>query len=319
MKDYSNYRPLTQDKLLWSARKIFEEQLKANGEDIVIDGSKIKGLVTEHTNPLNQDKEDRKLKCSDSVNIKKGSSVRYEDKDWLVITNPKKREVYILCKILPCTNTLTFQDPTNPSIIHEIPCILADKTSVYSDGINEGKYLTLADDQISITMPDNELIDSKYLNKRFIFNHDKMYVFEVSKIDKLTQPGLMIVVMKKNDYNPATDRLDLNIANYIESSEQPDPEPVGYSITIEGADEIRLGEVQTYIANVYADGVLVEKVVNWSVDDTTRVTIAGTTNSTCDLKASEKFDAMGEVKLTAKLVDDETMVGDKWIEVIGLW
>lgn len=317
MKDYSNYRPPAKNKLLWSARKVFEKQLNTNGKDVLVDGVPIKALIFEHTNPLNEDRIDRKFRCSDSTKIRRGSIVEYDNRYWLVISEPKRREVYIMCKIIPCNNTLVFQDKDNPSIIHEVPCVLSGKASSYATGEDKNKYFVLMDDKILITVPDNEITRQIELKKRFIFDHDKLNVYEVTKIDTLTQKGLINITMKQDEYNPSKDRLDLNIADYREVDNNKPEEPLvedGYVIVIEGVDTMVFMSTETFTAKIYNNGIPVEgKSVIWEVDK--RFKAIEVTDTTCTIEVPIGDYSVGKFPIKAILRDDESVFAIKEIDV----
>lgn len=214
MKDFSNYRPSTKDNLIWSSIKIFAQQLEDNGEDILVDGVITKGIITTHTNPLNEDKIDRKLKCSEEENIKLGSTIDFDNSKWLVITKPKSNKVFKLCKIFECTNVFKWQDSNLD--IQSYPCIIQDKTSVYSDGLETGRFITLADDQILITIQNNQDTKKIKLGKRIMFNSDRDNIYKVTKIQDLVTNGLIYITMTRTEFSEANDREDLSICDYVD-------------------------------------------------------------------------------------------------------
>lgn len=280
MRDFRDYRPPAKDNHLWSAKKIFAEQLQDNGEDILVDGVPVRALITTYTNPLNENKEDRRLRCLDNVEIKKGSYVEYEDNTWMVFTKPKlESKVYKLCKILECNDVLTFQDKETLEIITK-PCILLDKSSVYNDGLKTG-VITLQDDQIAIKVPFHPKIAEFPIKKRFIFQHSVVY--ELTQVDILTQKGLITLTMKRDQESKTNDNFDLNIADYIEPNNNPEP-PEPTEITINGSNEIKLNQTNTY--TVESTNSILFSLKSDDGNDTSLATITEQVNNTCKVKAS---------------------------------
>jgi hypothetical protein len=252
LKNYSNYHIQSKDKIINDAYLIFQKQLDGfEGFDVEIDGVLDKVIIRQHTNPLNEDKEDRQLECWKDTAIKRGSLVELVDynEKWLVVTDVDSNGLTKLSKILKCNNTFKWQTPTGE--IKEYPCIIQDKTSVYSSGIEENKYLSLADDQILIIVQSNDDTKQLQINKRFIFNHSKYEVYELTKIQTLIQNGLLYLTMTKSQYNETSDNLDDNIADYM---------PTNFTLTILNGDTISLNTSQTLqlSCELRNNGVLVE-------------------------------------------------------------
>jgi hypothetical protein len=224
---------------------------------------------------------------------------------------------YDLSSIQECNNTIKFKLQDNT--IHTIPCIISDKSSVYADGEQTSKYLTLRDDQISVTVQNNELTSQLQEQQRFIFNNDEKCIYKLTKIQSLINTGLLTLTMNV-DTKQSDDRVDLNLANYKIIIPQPEPTPTGYSIVIEGDDSITIGgNTSTYTAKVYSDNVLVEGMsVVWSLDNTEFATIQSSTGNTCIVKSYDGY-SYGEVVLSAILVDDNSVVGEKNIEIVSLF
>lgn len=304
MKDYSSYRPSTKDNLLWSAKKIFNQQLEDNGDDIVIDGVETKGLITTHTNPLNEDKEDRKLKCLDNIVVKRGSLIDYDNEKWMVITKPKLVDnVYKLSKIYECNRTFTWQDQETLEIL-SYPCVLSNKSSPYADGEISNRFLTLAEDQLLITIQNNKDTNKIPLGKRVMFDNDERCIYKISKIDTLVTSGLIYFTLGKEEKG-VNDRVDLNICDYIESNQNI----VGsenYHIVINGSDFIYLNREREYTATVYnGDEIVDDMDILWTLDDSNLAEIVSQDGNSCVVKGGISY---GYANLKCELVGN----GEVW-------
>lgn len=310
MKDYSNYRPSTKDNLFWSARKIFNQQLEDNGDGIVIDGIETKGLITTHTNPLNETKEDRKLKCLDNIVVKRGSLIDYDNEKWMVITKPKLVDnVYKLCKIYECNRTFTWQDQQTLEIL-SYPCIYEDKTSPYNDGLETNKHITLADDQALITIQNNLHTKKIKLDKRIMFNNDRDNVYKITKIQDLVHDGLIYIVLSRDTYNEASDNIEINICNYIEPSNDI---IIGedYQITITGGDFIYFNREREYVATVYNGDEIVDNMdILWTLDNSGLAEIISQDGTSCVVKSGNVY---GYVNLKCELVGNDDVWSSKEI------
>lgn len=257
----------------------------------------------------------KKLLCKpgDYEFIKTGDYVLWKGQHYLCVGIDVDNTVQSVGSIELCNNILTWQDENYA--IHTTPCVLGDKTSVYSDGLEKVRYIVLADDQIMITVPDNELIRKLSRNKRFIFNHNKESIFELTRIDNLTQKGLVTFIMKRSQYDANCDNLELNIADYQEIVD-PDP-PIGnIKIIIVGSDRLMCSLSEIYTATIYDDDEAIDGEVFFTISDTSLAKIVTQGNNQCEVKANDKL-KLGNVVLTATLEGEET-IGEKIIKIVGL-
>jgi hypothetical protein len=208
-----------------------------------------------------------------------------------------------------CNNILTFQTPD--TTIHTIPCIITDRASVYSDGTDDTKYLSLPDGLIKIVIPNNELTNTfDLLNKRLIFDHSKHSVFEVKKAEKLLKKGLIEIIAKIELYDKNTDNLELNLSSYVKPIEVPvEPEPTDpITLTITGVDRISVYDnPQTYIVNSDLEVV-------WSISGTT-AKIQNISGNSCVVTYVNSMQ-FGSNILRCELVSDSNVFVEKSIEIV---
>ena len=256
----------------------------------------------------------------------------YEDDDsiWLcykVETYPERRSYVALCN-----NTLTFQDSETLEI-HTLPCMLADKTSVYYDGVHKNRLFMLSDDQIRVTVPNNDIsrkiahsigkINSSTGDvengKRLIFNHDKNAIYKMTRVNTLTDKGLIHIVMSHDTYDANTDNLELNIVDYKEPNGNVEPPiQVGdYKIIIDGYDTIMFGTIEPYTVKVYENDVEVEKELKFEIiGDETLIWIERTGDNWCELRATKdrRFES---VIFRVSLAEDETVYTEMEIRAVA--
>ena len=251
--------------------------------------------------------------------IKNGDTVVWGNKNFLCVGIEENDTVQSAGFIQKCNNTLTFQDP-NTLEIHTLPCTLQDKTSVYSDGIYQNPYLTLADDQILITVPNNDITNKIVTNMRFIFDHDEWCIYKCTKIDKLTQKGLIKFVMKHDTYIKAKDNLELNIADYKEILEEPEPpeplNPESYKIELDlSYNEVIFNTFETCNVKVYFEDEEVDDEITFEIiGDNTILWLENIQHRQCNVKAGSK---LGGVILRVSLKDDENIYEEVEIKAVA--
>lgn len=214
--------------------------------------------------------------------------------------------------ITPCNHMLTFQRNER---IYKLPCVLMDKTSVYSSGIDNGKILAIANDQIMVLVPDNDITKMISTDERFIFMNDKNAIYKSTKTDRLLNMGVLQIKMKHDTYNPNTDNLELNIANY-KKSENPTPETPSepISINIKGESSINIfTSPQDYTIEIYQDGEIVNKKVEFVLSNNL-ATIISQDGYACSIKMNSNYN-YGKVILKATLIENKTIYAEKEISI----
>ena len=252
-----------------------------------------------------------------------GEYIQWKSGYYLCIKTNMINDVQQQTTISYCNRIFTAQD-TETGEIYEIPCILTDKTSVYSTGVAETTQLFLPDDQILVVIPDTLLNRSLVKkDKRHIFLNNHELVYKTTKEDFLVNNGLLYVKLKHDLYNPNEDNLELNVANYIEIDDEelnPDPDhPIdNYRIVIEGDEEIILGFNSKYTAKVYNNAVEVfDKEVLFTLKPitTTLATIKSQSDNQSVIEPNKKYN-IGKITLSATLKENVTIATERelWVE-----
>lgn len=268
-------------------------------------------------------KGQNKLLCKPDENINIGDFVEWENNMYICMDIENDNSIQCTGYITKCNNILTFQTPDKT--IHTIPCIITDRASVYSDGVEDGKYLRLPDGLIKIVIPNNELTNTfDLLNKRIIFDHSKESVYEVTKAGKLLKKGLIEIIAEVTDYDPNRDNLELNLADYIDTNEPEIPEippeipdERNYEIILYGQDTIMLMQTGSYYVRTFDNGIETGHDVRFEIDNTSLASIKSQDGRNCTIAANTNF-TVGEIKLKAILLVDETVIVEKNIGITGL-
>lgn len=123
--------------------------------------------------------------------------------------------------------------------ILEYPCYDINSTQ-YNSGEQSNRQFTIGSSQHMVTLPCDENTIALCTPRRFILDKNKVNptVFIVTQNDNTSynygQRGLVRITLYENVFNPATDRADLGICDYIDTESKVCPyEPVGVHAVIE--------------------------------------------------------------------------------------
>lgn len=301
MKDYSSYYSSLNDIILNSANYIFNKKLETNEGFVVdIDDNKnIQVVIQEHSNPLNEDKEDRKIFIPSSISFHRGSIVSWKDRKWIITNNvgdEDKNNVYSMAKIYPCNNTLKFILPSDHIKIIEIPCITSNM-SLYSIGLEEQKQIIMSDGKKFCIVPFDDYTNEVFIKQRFLF-WDKQ-CFEITEInyDKASivndiKQGILEIKMQQVELLPEDNLGDFIAYNEGISLESPLPEK---TIIINGDYKLYLSKTREYTVT-YEDGTpITDKTFTFSFADTSLATIQSYTNTSAVLKANSSLKGYGDL------------------------
>lgn len=300
---------------------------KVSGKDGKVDSIKKSIIDNFYTNPAYFDvlintaprgvhlltkkdsKSQNKLLCKPDEIIHIGDFVEWENSMYICVNDENDNSIQYVGYITKCNNTLTFQTPD--TTIHTIPCIITDRASVYSDGVEDTKYLSLPDGLIKIVIPNNAITNTfDLLNKRIIFDHSIYSIFTVKKADKLLKKGLIEIIAEVTTYDANQDNLELNLSEYVEPVEIPtEPEPTDpITLTITGVDRISVYDnPQTFTVNTNLDVV-------WSIVGTT-AKIQSVNGNSCVVTYVDSMQ-FGSNILRCELVSDSSVFTEKSIEIV---
>lgn len=261
-----------------------------SGQEVLIDGVKHLVGIQDVKFHDERNREAKYIFTKLDAKVVAGSLVTWDDACWLVVMKEnetiKSHNTFYMTK---CNEVLTWK--CENGLIHRVPCILADKTSVYSDGLSKTEHLSLGTDQVSILVPFNDETNAIPINKRLIFRNDQNNIYELVRKDGLLREGLINFVSKKSLYNPNIDRLDLNLANYDGNTYpdtpvnpdipiEPDKPAIPVGLAISGLDYITIWDENfEYIANT-------DMSVSWTLDRDDLIEIVNIDGNKCYISSS---------------------------------
>lgn len=231
-----------------------------------------------------------------------GDIVQWNGDKFLCIYVRNNKAIQTKAEIQKCNETVTWQD--EQGAIHTTPAIVQDKTSVYSDGLSKKEHISIGSDQVSFTVQSNELTKKIPLNKRIVFNNSADDIYETNRKDNILNKGLTLIVGKKSLYDPNKDRLDLNIADYI------DVEPPTSSGGSDSTELTMLGDGRMTVWDSKVEfKVDTTQEVRWTLDTEDYVYIAEVDNNKCYLSPVD-VGSIGNSVLTAHVT---TSNGEKTV------
>lgn len=249
----------------------------------------------------------KRILCEPNSSIVIGDIVEWESEKWICINTDIDNQVQdkgIICK---CNNTLTFQD-TNFNT-YSYPCIIQDKTSSTSEGLDVNKFISLADDQILVTVPNNVDIQKLRVDKRIMFNNDSNNIYKITRIQDLVEENLVYITMQKDEYNSSSDRTDLNLCDYKEEVTNP-----SMDIEIIGSNTIKLNQTLTYTVD-YPEIVMFELTDTNSDVVSDIADFVDINGNECTIQGSGDSSFIGQqFRLYAKY-DDGTTVTEGYLEI----
>lgn len=230
----------------------------AEGKSVEIDGTTEQVIIQDHTNPINENKRDKKLLIPiDSVALS-GSYVLYNGLTWMIISRINNVDnAYKSCQIQECNYVIKFQQPLTGTIL-SYPCI--DDSASLTVGIDDGKVISTGNAIHTIKLPfDAETIQIREGKRFFLDRHTvDPRVYKVTKVNSTEyaygDKGLIELTLEQDESQSSNDRVDLWICNYFEPGtihELPDPEIPTVVVTVvsDATDnKVKLGITYTFTA-----------------------------------------------------------------------
>jgi hypothetical protein len=228
--------------------------------------------------------------------ISLGNILTWKTDKWIVIHFDEMSEIYKRCKIRKCLSTLKWLREDGE--IQEVDFTYRSQAAT-NFGITDDRVLTLGNERRQLIIPSNVETLKIKKDRRFIFDER---CWKVTAMDKL-DIGVIYITLEENEINPAVDRVDLRIADYVGNV-------ASYSITILGGNTISIqaGKTLQLESEVTNNGVIVtDRLVTYSSSNASIVTI----NSNGLLSSI----ANGNVVITASLIDYPTVADTQNVTV----
>lgn len=164
-----------------SGVKIFNKQLQSNeGKDLIINGVSTRGIILNHLNDMSIDQEDRGLNVSLNTDLQRGYYVKFGNKNFIVISKVDDHYFYKTARIRECEQYLTWK-----GINKQFPCFITNSSYGSKGEITNVEQESDFDSRGLIYVQKNEYTDTIYNGMRFIFNHSKNDVYEITKVQSI--------------------------------------------------------------------------------------------------------------------------------------
>ena len=172
--------------------------LQEKGEDILFNGENKKAIISDATDNINF-YDDKYIRTG--FEIKTGDTIGYQNSIWLVISEVDKNRLSYKARIRKSNYKIKI-------VIDGVVCEFISIIEGVNLGIDVGKFMSLEDGEIRVTVPVDDISNNIDTNMRFI----KMEkAWKVVGVDK-SKVGLNILHCKKDVFSANDDKED-EIAN----------------------------------------------------------------------------------------------------------
>lgn len=267
------------------------------GYTVTIDGSIEQVLIQNYTNPMNEEREDRKIHCAVSSIIKRGSIVEgYNGGTWIVLTDIDTNQAYLSAKITRCNHLLKWID--NEGHVQQTCAIITNKT-LYTLGTDKEKFMVVPDSKLSVIIPNNEHTKKLKRDDRFIVDG---YGWVISNVDRVGTKGIINFLLGSSSTNSDNDNMELEIADYYTKL-------ATYEISISNGDLIQLDTNNSLQLNtiVRKNGEIIQAPILFESSDNT-VAMVDSTGLIIPL-------TIGETIITAKLENNPDIFATTTIQI----
>lgn len=183
--------------------------------------------------------------------INRGEYVRRDNDEIWLIAFYQNDKIFPNAHVRLCNNSLKFENG------REHLCVIDNKLRNLQE-VDQNKYQVLPSGTLAVTVQANE--DTLQIEElqRFVINGK---AWEVQVIDDVTNTingiGVVQFIIKK------VPRKESEIPVEEEEEEIPNED---YYIEIVGVNELEIGKISNFTANVYLNGMLITQEVLWGVD-----------------------------------------------------
>ena len=190
-------RQSPKETVINKAKKRFEKQLEsAESFNVLIDSIPEQVIIQNHTNPMNESKLTKYIHCNINSAIKTGSIIKWDNDNYLTLTQIESNLAYLTAKIQKCNHVLKFYNYDQQLVWY--PAIVTNR----SGDISEDRFLILPDNKFKIILSANNDTSNISRDKRFIFNNSAWKVVSVNKIIE----GLIELIVQEDQINNNDDK-----------------------------------------------------------------------------------------------------------------
>ena len=155
----------------------------------------------------------KRLLCFPDETIGIGEIVEYDNSNWICVNGDTTSKISDVGIIERCNNVLKFYDST--STLHTIPCIISKGLI----SLDEQKIISTLDSEIAVQISNTSITRQIEINDVFKLG---MRSWQVTNIDDITIPGLLLLKMVYSEVSQETHTFVLTILNGSNLSIQQD-------------------------------------------------------------------------------------------------
>ncbi|WGU92050.1 hypothetical protein QJQ58_15670 [Paenibacillus dendritiformis] len=152
----------------------------------------------------------KKILMKPNHGIHTGDIIKWRDEYWLCMSDDPN-QLYTTGFIERCNTQIKWIDENG--FINDFPCVLY-YNSRSSFGVKEDKIMTLPNGRRQIAVQKNESTEKIKRGRRFIFGKE---VFKTIDFDSVSDFNIVNLSLESDLFSPATDNLELGIADYYNS------------------------------------------------------------------------------------------------------
>lgn len=215
------------------------------------------------------DENKKTIKSRPNEDFYVGDYINWQDKDWLVIKKDNGNQVYTSGKIQECTYAIKFQAPD--ATILSYPIINETSSGL---GTKDGNIITVPNSVKIIKVPFDVNTNTLKEGRRIYIDKDTVNPrsYKITKVNNTEfnygEKGLIKFTLEQTLNEEPTDRKDLGICNYFEST-TPTP-PIGDTYaTIAISGSLIVGGKERKLTPTFynADGTVNSSVTSvWTFD-----------------------------------------------------
>lgn len=305
-------RYYTKEETIDSVRKNFDIRRfqSAEGFTVQIEEQDVDIIVSDYTNPLNQNREDWKILVPTDFNVKRGHYVQWKNDIYLIVTKVRDREAYFETRMVATNYNLKWVDLSGK--IAEKRVFIEKPVNSRIEDVEYKQNLTLVNGEYVIVAPTDDDVRNLKRDMRFIIDGR---AFEIIGVTNIPNEGLTFINIDATEKIP-TDDLDNGIANAdkIIPDEEEEQPLEDYNVTINGKDIVYTNREYTYEAVVKDGENIIEEDVVW-VFNSPYATVTNEDGNSITIKIANHYSIIGNVLLIQAYIEKDGTIIDATKEI----
>ncbi|MFS0857341.1 Ig-like domain-containing protein [Paenibacillus taichungensis] len=304
---YTRNKPSSLRELRVSdTKKLFENHYRDTPSYFIVKSANNDLFYEMQINDSSDLKDQKSLTTSIDSLITLGETVNWNNEYWIVVHfDTNMGDVYKRGRMYQCLHQLKWIDDEGAIQNTWFTYYSNDMGSL---GIKEGNIFSLPDETRRLIIQNNDYTNKFDKGQRFIFDRRS---WDIHYIDRLNS-NLIYIVLKEDQFNTATDNLELEIADYNKLAK--------YEISILNGDmlAIKVGDILQLNVKTTKNGTPIEIPLLFSSSDDSIATVSdtglvsGVQKGSCNIQVSGKgVSASIELNIIEELIPNYTA------EIIG--